>query len=103
MDEKKMENTIPLQKNLLKNGFKHLKPGGILIYSTCSFAKSQNEDVVEWFLQENKEAKILPVFSDEKINEIKCQKGFNDKTIRFDPINNKTGGLFVSKITKLEL
>jgi len=51
-----------LQQSLLFNGFRNLKPGGVLVYSTCSQAREQNEYIVEWFLQTVKEeAELLSV------------------------------------------
>ncbi|CUF22421.1 Hypothetical protein, putative, partial [Bodo saltans] len=40
-----------LQLNLLARGFECLKPGGILVYSTCSFSVGQNEAIVESFMK----------------------------------------------------
>lgn len=45
------ETLRELQQSLLMNGFRNLKPGGVLVYSTCSQAREQNEDIVQWFLQ----------------------------------------------------
>lgn len=39
-----------LQYNLLKNAAQHIKPGGILVYSTCSIESMENEEVVQRFL-----------------------------------------------------
>lgn len=39
-----------LQRNLLLNGFRLLRPGGVLVYSTCSSDFAQNEDIVQWLL-----------------------------------------------------
>lgn len=39
-----------LQFELLENGFKLLKPGGILVYSTCSLSRGQNEEIISRFL-----------------------------------------------------
>jgi hypothetical protein len=41
---------MDLQLDLLTNGFRHLKVGGHLVYSTCSFSALQNENIVEKFL-----------------------------------------------------
>ncbi|PPR99802.1 hypothetical protein GOBAR_AA20857 [Gossypium barbadense] len=41
---------------LLRNGFRLLKVGGLLVYSTCSLTVAQNEDIVEQFLKENTSA-----------------------------------------------
>ena len=39
-----------MQYNLLKNVAQHIKPGGILIYSTCSIEPMENEEVIQRFL-----------------------------------------------------
>jgi len=45
--------TLPaLQRRLLLNGYLRLRPGGTLVYSTCSLCRAQNEEVVEWFLRQ---------------------------------------------------
>ena len=41
-----------IQYNLLKNAAQHIKPGGILVYSTCSIEPMENEEVVQRFLTE---------------------------------------------------
>jgi NOL1/NOP2/sun family putative RNA methylase len=39
------------QKKLMEAAFKALKPGGVLVYSTCTLMREENEDVVEWALE----------------------------------------------------
>ena len=41
-----------LQRELLLNGYNSLRPGGYLIYSTCSSSQSENEDIIQWLLNE---------------------------------------------------
>lgn len=47
-----------LQLDILENTIKYLKPGGALIYSTCTIEKEENNDVVEMFLNRNKSFKV---------------------------------------------
>ena len=53
-----------VQKTLLKNAAAKLKPGGTLLYSTCSTSEAENELVVEDFLLHN------PGFVLENLNEL---------------------------------
>lgn len=45
-DDMKLENFKKIQLNILKNAWQHLKPGGQLIYITCSMFATENENVV---------------------------------------------------------
>lgn len=52
-----------IQYSILMISAKYLKPGGVLVYSTCSLNKKENEDVYYRFLEENKDfepIKVLP-------------------------------------------
>ncbi len=50
---KELEALPQLQLAILKNQAAYVRPGGVLLYSTCTVLKSENEDVVEAFLAEN--------------------------------------------------
>ncbi|MGQ9510987.1 MAG: 16S rRNA (cytosine(1407)-C(5))-methyltransferase RsmF [Thermaceae bacterium] len=57
-----------LQKGLLLQAARLVRPGGVLVYSTCTFAPEENEGVVAWFLERCpgfalEEARISPLFS----------------------------------------
>lgn len=47
------------QKKLLAAGIHALKPGGVLVYSTCTFGPEENEAVVSWALEKFGEAVAL--------------------------------------------
>ena len=42
-----------LQLKILKNQATYVRPGGVLLYSTCTLVQGENEGVVEAFLKEN--------------------------------------------------
>lgn len=41
-----------LQKEILTSAVQMLKPGGMLLYSTCTFAREEDEDVIAWVLEQ---------------------------------------------------
>jgi 16S rRNA C967 or C1407 C5-methylase (RsmB/RsmF family) len=90
-----------LQKKLIHNGFKLLKPDGYLVYSTCSFLKDQNEDVIRWLLEKEPTAKIC---HESLVNEeLKYKEGDLEGTIRLDPLTSNTSGFFLCKIKKSKI
>lgn len=40
-----------MQKNITENAVKMLRPGGMLLYSTCTFAPQENEGTISWLLE----------------------------------------------------
>lgn len=52
---KELENLPQLQGRILANQASYVKPGGVLLYSTCTVLKRENEDVVQAFLAEHPE------------------------------------------------
>ena len=56
-----MADLPELQLKILKNQARYVKPGGVLIYSTCTLLRQENEGVVERFLAENDEYDLEPL------------------------------------------
>ena len=56
-----MANLPELQLQILNNQSRYLKKGGVLIYSTCTLLRSENESVVEAFLVEHDEFTLEPL------------------------------------------
>ncbi len=48
------------QKQLISIAYNMLKPGGTICYSTCSFSKEEDEDVIKYLL-DNSDAELLPI------------------------------------------
>ncbi len=50
-----------IQKEILKQAADMLVPGGFLLYSTCTFSVCENEDVIDWILNENEQMELIPL------------------------------------------
>ncbi len=95
------------QKKFIAFALKCLKVGGTLIYSTCTHAPEENEEIVNFALQN------FPVKIESISLPLKCRPGltkwkddsYNEeltKTCRIYPHDNNSEGFFVSKMTLLE-
>lgn len=51
------------QKNILESAFKMLKVDGYLVYSTCTFAPCENEEIVLWVLENYPEIELVPMMA----------------------------------------
>uniref|UniRef100_A0A803NPK2 SAM-dependent MTase RsmB/NOP-type domain-containing protein n=1 Tax=Cannabis sativa TaxID=3483 RepID=A0A803NPK2_CANSA len=98
LDAERTDSLTVLQLKLLSNGFRLLKVGGLLVYSTCSLTIAQNEEVVAQFLKENGSAELQEISGAESWP---CRSGGILKTLRFDPLTSQTSGLFVAMIRKI--
>ena len=59
---RKIKEMARKQKGLLLNASRLLKPGGILVYSSCTFAPEENEAAVDWLLRKTAgHLKLLPI------------------------------------------
>lgn len=59
MQSEDMDTLIPLQAAILRQASAMVKTGGVLVYSTCTLNKKENEKQVEAFLQEHSEFEKL--------------------------------------------
>ena len=48
-----------LQKDILSVVHAYVKPGGKLVYSTCTINRSENEENTEWFLKNHSEFSLM--------------------------------------------
>lgn len=90
--QKNFKLSVELQYKLLKNAVKYLKPGGKLIYSTCSLLKKENHEQINKVLKEEKNIEIANIF-------IKDIKPDDFGYILFPHIYN-TDGFFICCLTK---
>ena len=60
-DPADMERLPELQLKILYEQADYVKPGGVLLYSTCTLLRRENEDVVEAFLKHRKDFELEPL------------------------------------------
>jgi len=95
------------QRRLLQLGFDLLKPGGTLVYSTCTLEPEEDEGVVTWLLEKNPEARLEPIELD--IKRSPANREWDGKTyhkdignvLRIYPQDNDTEGFFIARIQKM--
>jgi NOL1/NOP2/sun family putative RNA methylase len=96
------------QKQLLETAFKILKPGGTLVYSTCSLEPEEDEAVVDFLINKYdgaklEEIKLKDLKKSNPILEFEKNKYHEDikKCLRIWPQDNDTEGFFVAKLRKI--
>ena len=94
--EKNVFDELPdIQYKILCESSKYLKPGGILIYSTCTLYKKENEENVKRFLNAHPEFSLY----DFKSDNISSENGM--LTLR--PDIHETDGFFIARFRKKDL
>jgi len=83
-----------LQLQILKNQARYLKKGGVLIYSTCTLVRAENEGVVEAFLKDNDDYTLEPLPLPE--NFPKNETGM----LALVPGQYDTDGFFIAKLRR---
>ena len=105
---KMVKRLASTQKKLIETAFTILKPGGTMVYSTCSNEPDEDEGVISWLLENHDNAKVMPIELNinrsDAIIEFEGDKYNSEvqKCLRIWPQDNHTEGFFVTKIKKLE-
>ena len=93
-DPDTMKELPALQLEILKNQARYVRPGGVLIYSTCTLVRRENEGVVEKFLKANPEFHLEP---------LKLPAEFGENTtgmLALVPGEHDTDGFFIARLRR---
>lgn len=95
------------QRSLLRRAIDLCRPGGRIVYSTCTFAPEENEEIIDPVLNESRDIRLISPensISGASPSIIKWQgHNYSDilsKTIRLWPHKTDTGGFFAAIIEK---
>lgn len=95
------------QTAILRKAVQRCRPGGRIVYSTCTYAPEENEAVVHGALQEFSDLKLVEA----RIDGIRGVPGLTEwegetygpeleKTLRIYPHHNDTGGFFIAVLER---
>ncbi len=60
-EEKGPDTYVSIQKELAEAAYKCLRPGGMLLYSTCTFEEAENEEVILSLLDNHTDLSLIPI------------------------------------------
>lgn len=93
-DPKPLDGLPKVQREIVDNCAAYVRPGGVMIYATCTLRARENQNVVSWFLQRHPEftleAFVLPHW------------GRQEGMMTFWPHIHHTDGFFVARLRKKE-
>lgn len=96
------------QLNLLRNAYRLLKPGGTLVYSTCTTEPEEDEAVVSAFVEEHDDMLIdeieLDIVRSRPVTEFEGRVFHPDvsRCLRIWPQDNDTEGFFVTRLKRMK-
>lgn len=95
-----VEKCARLQREIVADAWSCLADGGLFIYSTCTFNTHEDEENIQWMMDELG-AEVLPVKVDAAWNITgSLLDGFNQPVYRFIPGISKGEGLFLCVLRK---
>lgn len=97
MTEEIQRELAKLQKNILQIVHRYVKPGGTLVYSTCTINEEENMENVRWFLQQN------PEFESVSVEPVLCEelkKSVKEGCLQLLPGIHESDGFFIAAFRK---
>lgn len=73
--EKELKEIVAIQRKIMDNAAGYVKKGGILLYSTCTINKDENENNIQWFLKKFQGFQVEPLNFGKVENVIYDEKG----------------------------
>jgi 16S rRNA (cytosine967-C5)-methyltransferase len=101
-DKDAIKSLVALQREMLQRAFAWLKPGGQMIYSTCSLLKREGEDQIAGFLEQNSHAVVSPIDADALgvPRDWVSQDGYLRTLPSYWPDKGGMDGFFIARVQK---
>jgi len=98
-DKEELRGLIERQYRILKSSSLYVKKGGVLVYSTCTIGREENQEVIERFLKEHKNFEPADISEDLPLNlKVKTSDlGY----IQTTPLEHKIDGFFIAKLKRI--
>lgn len=88
------------QREILEEAAKIVKPGGVLVYSTCTFSEAEDEAVIRNFLENHREFRADGAVLSEKLSKAGVCPGGLPGTVRMWPHKLRGEGHFAARLLK---
>ena len=89
-----IQSLVELQLQILENIKRNIKPGGTIVYSTCTIEQMENENVIYTFLKQNEEFEFEPFQHPVTGKEV--------NTLQILPQDFDSDGFFITQIRRKE-
>lgn len=97
LSKEQVDELVLLQREILHNAAAYVKPGGTLIYSTCTVGKKENQENIEWFTKQYPfHLESLDPYLPDDLQGPSTKQGF----LQLLPGVHKTDGFFLARLKK---
>jgi 16S rRNA (cytosine967-C5)-methyltransferase len=95
---KDIEELTNIQYEILRTSSRYVKKNGVLVYSTCTITKEENENIIEKFLAEHEGFEMMDIseYVPERYRDNTCKEGY----VKLYPDLHDTDGFFIAKLRR---
>lgn len=97
--QRKEEDLVLLQRKILNQAVQYVKPGGVLIYSTCTISRKENQENLKWLLDNySLECESLDLYLCQELHGETTKRGY----LQLLPGVHKCDGFFLARLRRKE-
>ncbi|MDZ7797591.1 MAG: RsmB/NOP family class I SAM-dependent RNA methyltransferase [Candidatus Marinimicrobia bacterium] len=102
LSEKKLRYYLSTQQELLDSGAELIRPGGYLVYATCSIIPDENEKQINDFLSRHKDFEPASVYDALSHHNIRIPASSEKHLLRILPQDADSDGFFIAKLRRIK-